>query len=234
LNMLIAFTLLSARDKLSLSAIIWHSGKECMSERNNHLAVRDSILQATLDVICQHHISSTTIRRIAEQADISPSLIHYYFPTKRDLFMAVIDYLIAFYDQNHAAYIMTNNIRPAEKLMIMISNQIEYTSRRKEYFVIYDFWTHAITDEEIKLKVQEMFIKWEGWIRKIIEEGVQTGDFDPHNAEYVPYFLMAMINGAAIQYLLNERVFDIHEYYNRVYKLISGMLAVPQEKVTAD
>ena len=201
-----------------------------MNEKNNQLAVRETILQATLDIICQYHISGTTIRRIAEQADISPSLIHYYFPTKRDLFMAVIDYLITFYSRNHAAYIMTNNIRPPEKLMIMVGNQIEYTSRRKEYYVIYDFWTHAITDAEIKVKVQEMFLDWEGWIRKIIDEGVQTGDFDPQNAEFVPYLLMSLINGAAIQYLLNEQVFDIHDYYDRVYRLIARMLAIPQER----
>ncbi len=202
-----------------------------MGEKNNQLAAREFILQATLEVICQHHISGTTIRRIAEQANISPSLIHYYFPTKRDVFMAVIDYLIEFYDRNHAAYIMTDNIRPAEKLMIMVSNQIEYTSRRKEYYVIYDFWTHAITDDEIKAKVKEMFLKWEGWVRKIIDEGILTGEFDSQNADFVPYLLMSLINGAAIQYLINEHVFDIHDYYNRVYKLIAGMLAAPQEKM---
>lgn len=204
-----------------------------MGEKNNQLAVRDAILQATLDVICKHHISGTTIRRIAEQADITPSLIHYYFPTKRDLFMAVIDYLIAFYSRNHAAYIMTNAIRPPEKLMIMISNQIEYTARRKEYYVIFDFWTHAITDDEIKTKVQEMFIDWENWVRKIIDEGIMTGDFDPQNAQFVPYYLISMIIGAAIQYLLNERVFDIHDYYDKTYRLIAKMLAVPQENTPA-
>ena len=204
-----------------------------MTSKNNQPDIRDVILQATLDIICQHHISGATIRRIAEQANISPSLIHYYFPTKRDLFMAVIDYLITFYSRNHAAYIMTNNIRPPEKLMIMVSNQIEYTSRRKEYYVIYDFWTHAITDDEIKVKVQEMFLNWEGWIRKIIDEGIQTGDFDAQNAEFVPHLLMSLINGAAIQYLLNEHVFDIHDYYDRVYRLIAGMLAIPHDKTPA-
>ena len=54
--------------------------------------------------------------------------------------------------------------------MIMVNNQIEYTSRRKEYFVIFDFWTHAITDEEVRGKVNEMFAEWEKWIRLIIQE----------------------------------------------------------------
>jgi len=201
-----------------------------MVSKNNQADIRDTILQATLDIICQYHISGATIRRIADQASISASLIHYYFPTKRALFLALIDYLIDFYSKNHAAYIHTNAIRPSEKLMIMVTNQIEYTSRRKEYFVIFDFWTHAINDDEIKEKVQEMFRDWENWIRIIIDEGVKAGDFDPSNAGFVPYFLISMIVGAAIQYLLNEQAFDIHDYYDKTYRMIAKMLAVPQEK----
>jgi TetR/AcrR family transcriptional regulator len=203
-----------------------------MTSKNNQLAVRDTILQATLDVICQYHISHTTIRRIAEKASISPSLIHYYFPTKRDLFLATIDYLNEFYSRNHASYINTDKIRAIEKLMIMVGNQIEYTSRRKEYFVIFDFWTHAINDEEIKMKVKGLFNEWESWIRKIIAEGIQTGDFDSANADIVPNFLISMICGAAIQYLINDQVFDIHDYYDRTYRLIAKMLTAPKEVST--
>jgi len=199
-----------------------------MASKNNQSAIRDTILQATLDTICQYHISKTTIRRIAEQASISPSLIHYYFPTKRDLLLALIDYLIEFYSKNHASYINTDKIRPYEKLMIMISNQIEYTSRRKEYFVIFDFWTHAINDDEIKSKVKEMFVDWENWIKKIIDEGIQTGDFNPSNAAIVPNFLISMIVGAAMQYLINEQVFDIHDYYDKTYRLFVKMLSTPE------
>ena len=200
-----------------------------MTSRNNQPAVRDTILQATLDFSGQYHISHTTIRRIAEKASISPSLIHYYFPTKRDLFLSLIDYLNEFYSRNHASYINTDKIRPIEKLMIMVGNQIEYTSRRKEYFVIFDFWTHAINDEEIKSKVKDLFIEWENWIKKIIAEGIQTGDFDPANAAIVPNFLISMICGAAIQYLINEQVFDIHDYYDKAYRFIAKMLSVPKE-----
>ncbi len=200
-----------------------------MASKINHSAVRDTILQSTLDVICQYHISHTTIRRIAEKASISPSLIHYYFPTKRDLFLSVIDYLNEFYSKDHASYINTDKIRPNEKLMIRVSNQIEYTSRRKEYFVIFDFWTHAITDEQLKFKVKGMFLEWENWIKKIIAEGVRTGDFDPTNAEIVPNFLISMICGAAIQYLINEQVFDIHDYYDKTYRFIVKMLSFPKE-----
>ncbi len=200
-----------------------------MTSKNNQSVVRDTILQAALDVICQYHISHTTIRRIAEKASISPSLIHYYFPTKRDLFLSVIDYLNEFYSKNHASYINTDKIRPIEKLMIMVGNQIEYTSRRKEYFVIFDFWTHAINDEEIKSKVKDLFSEWENWINKIITEGIQAGDFDPTNAAIIPYFLISMICGAAIQYLINEQVFDIHDYYDKTYRFITKMLIAPKE-----
>ncbi len=199
-----------------------------MASRNDLIPVRDKILQGALDAICQYHIGGTTIRRIVAKAHVSPSLVHYYFPTKRDVFLALFDYLNAFYSKNHASYVHNHSIRPYEKLMIMVNNQIEYTSRRKEYFVIFDFWTHGITDEEIRTKVNEMFAEWENWIRLIIQEGIQAGDFDEKNAEFVPHYLISLILGAAMQYLPNEQAFDLHDYYNRTYRLVEKLLVPPQ------
>lgn len=200
--------------------------------RDNNSEITEVILQAALDVVCEHHISGTTTRKIAAQAGVSPALVHYYFPTKRDVFMALVDYLIDFYSKNHASWVYNSAMKPHEKLMIMVSKQVEYITRRKEYFVIFDFWVHAVNDPELREKVKEMFDDWAHWNRLIVDEGIESGDFDPANAHVIPNLLISLISGAAIQYLLNDQVFDLHAHFDEIYRLLIRMLGSPDAPVT--
>ncbi len=52
---------------------------------------RGTILDAARRLFAQHGFDKTTMRAIASEAGVDPALVHHYFGTKRDLFIAVID-----------------------------------------------------------------------------------------------------------------------------------------------
>ena len=52
-------------------------------------ATRALILQATEELIREQGYASVSTRRVAARAGLKPSLVHYYFPTTDDLFVAV-------------------------------------------------------------------------------------------------------------------------------------------------
>lgn len=53
--------------------------------------VRESLLDAAEGLFSQSGYAGTTIRAIAEAAGANPALVHYYFGTKRELLVAVMD-----------------------------------------------------------------------------------------------------------------------------------------------
>ena len=63
---------------------------------------QQAILSAALDEFARHGLAGARMDRIAEQADVNKRLIYYYFTSKDDLFLAVLE----------NAYL---NIREAEK-----------------------------------------------------------------------------------------------------------------------
>ncbi|RZI75201.1 MAG: TetR/AcrR family transcriptional regulator [Variovorax sp.] len=63
---------------------------------------QQAILSAALDEFSRHGLAGARMDRIAEQADVNKRLIYYYFTSKDDLFLAVLE----------NAYV---NIREAEK-----------------------------------------------------------------------------------------------------------------------
>nr|WP_153343154.1 TetR/AcrR family transcriptional regulator [Nocardia aurantia] len=56
---------------------------------NGEPSARDQLLNATAQVMVTEGYAAATSRRVAAVAGVKPALVHYYFPTMDDLFLAV-------------------------------------------------------------------------------------------------------------------------------------------------
>lgn len=52
-------------------------------------ATRRALIKATADVMLEEGYAAATSRRVAARAGVKPALVHYYFPSMDDLFVAV-------------------------------------------------------------------------------------------------------------------------------------------------
>src|ERR1700759_5710572 len=52
-------------------------------------APRLALIQATAQVMLEEGYAAATTRRVAAKAGVKPALVHYYFPSMDDLFLAV-------------------------------------------------------------------------------------------------------------------------------------------------
>jgi len=53
-------------------------------------ATRRALIQATAQVMLEEGYAAATSRRVAATAGVKPALVHYYFPSMDDLFLAVL------------------------------------------------------------------------------------------------------------------------------------------------
>jgi AcrR family transcriptional regulator len=53
-------------------------------------ATRQSLIRATAQVMLEEGYAAATSRRVAAKAGVKPALVHYYFPSMDDLFLAVL------------------------------------------------------------------------------------------------------------------------------------------------
>src|SRR5690606_25710974 len=53
-------------------------------------ATRRALIKATADVMLEEGYAAATSRRVAARAGVKPALVHYYFPTMDDLYLAVL------------------------------------------------------------------------------------------------------------------------------------------------
>src|ERR1700752_3077062 len=51
---------------------------------------RDTLVDATSQIMVEEGYAAATSRRVAAKAGVKPALVHYYFPTLDDVYMAVL------------------------------------------------------------------------------------------------------------------------------------------------
>src|ERR1700681_1569480 len=53
-------------------------------------ATREALIEATAQIMVDEGYAAATSRRVAAKAGVKPALVHYYFPSMDDLFVAVL------------------------------------------------------------------------------------------------------------------------------------------------
>src|SRR6186997_2569954 len=53
-------------------------------------ATREALIEATAQIMIEEGYAAATSRRVAAKAGVKPALVHYYFPSMDDLFLAVL------------------------------------------------------------------------------------------------------------------------------------------------
>ncbi len=83
---------------------------------------REQILDAALNVFARHGFHKATIKQIAREAGLkSPALIYWYFPSKADLFHAVVQRLAGLFSHLTEYEPLLN--QPPEDLLLRLAQQ---------------------------------------------------------------------------------------------------------------
>ena len=53
-------------------------------------ATKEALIEATAQIMVDEGYAAATSRRVAAKAGVKPALVHYYFPSMDDLFVAVL------------------------------------------------------------------------------------------------------------------------------------------------
>ncbi len=189
---------------------------------------RERILDAALEVLSEKKISGTRMRQIARQAEMSQGNLHYYFPSKDALFLDLLDHLLERFVEERKDTLADANIRPILKLSFILNQDQDIIRRRKELDVFFDFWVQGTRDEAIQEKISSLYARWRDDIGLIVDEGIRTGLFNPRHAAILPALLVSIMDGAALQYLIDPEAFSLDDYFHSAYEMILLLVLSPR------
>lgn len=173
-------------------------------------AVRDrhqEILDAAVRVITDRGLADTRISDIADRAGVSPGLVLYYFSSKDRLLSEALNFA------NDRFYVrMSREIRRLPSARDQLTRLIDLSTpgflpgeeRLDEWALWIEVWTRALRDPETAKDREALDQRWRASIADIIRTGQRSGEFPPVDADDVAMLLGALIDGLAIQVVMND------------------------------
>jgi AcrR family transcriptional regulator len=159
---------------------------------------RDQILHAALKVFAYKGLKATKIADIATQAGISQGLIHHYFPSKEDVFTAVVERamtgaLAAFDD------LAGVDSEPWERLALITGRMLQGLVIHPEYMLVL---TQSLVNQDTPPEVGKLLANLGQQINahlvRLIEAGQATGQVAQGNAQELAMIFFATIQGLAL------------------------------------
>jgi AcrR family transcriptional regulator len=176
-------------------------------------ATRQRILQAALETLAERHLAHTRLRHIAEKAGLHYGNLHYYFHSKNELYLALLDTMLQPITCERKAMAADPGISPTQKLDTLLQRNQELIERGVELRVILDFLVQSSGSAPVRRKLQAMYRDWRGDVEAIIRQGVEQGEFHPADADLLPLLVVSLIEGYINQYLLDPGVSSPKEYF---------------------
>ena len=196
---------------------------------------RGRILQAALATVGDKKIAGTRMREIARRAGMSQGHLHYYYPAKDGLFLALLDYMGNLFTEERKGWVGDATLDPRSKLQKFLSQEKELISQRGDLMrARHDFAVQGTSDSDIAERIRGLYASWRADISAVIAEGVERGDFGRRCAVSVPNLMVALMEGAMLQYLIDPENFDLDGYFDISHEMVLGVLCNPNLDVSEE
>jgi AcrR family transcriptional regulator len=174
-------------------------------QRDRH----QEILEAAVQVITDRGLAETRIQDIAERCGVSSGLILYYFASKDRLLVEALTYA------NDQFYLrVSRELRRMPEAAARLDRLIQLSvpgllpeyGLLDEWALWLEIWVRALRDPQMAKDREALDRRWVQSLAEVIRYGRQTHEFptDGHDADDLAMQVGAMIDGLAIQVLLND------------------------------
>lgn len=188
---------------------------------------RDRILAAAARRIASEGIDGVRIARIAIDAGVSTSLVHYHFASREALLAEALDW-----SYTHAADARLAAGQPpprshAERLMSMIDGSLPSGPELRDDWVLWvELWLRAVRHAELRPVAQELYGRLHAWFAGEIAAGVADGEFERCDPDEVADRALALIDGFGIRNLIGDETITLERARRAIESALAEQLGV--------
>ncbi|MBX2803996.1 MAG: TetR/AcrR family transcriptional regulator [Myxococcales bacterium] len=194
---------------------------------------RSQILRAARAVFIEKGFLAARVEDVAKRASLSKGAVYFYFSSKRDLFLALVQ------EEHEATYSFLEEAdqdgRPAAvKLLDLGQKYLDYFAGLKSpprFFLM--MCEQGIRDDEIREEVQAVHARFVDAAARILAQGMAEGSFRESDPHAIAQMLKALIDGMAGQSAVGLRPDKESLITHGIQMILHGILA-PETAAAVD
>jgi len=183
-------------------------------------STKNQILEAALRVFVKSGFSKTTMDDIVNESGLSKGAIYHHYGSKKELFLALIDYWENYFFKNIINKDLTNN-NPDELLRDITLDVIKAFKSSKHIFLAeLEFWSLSNHDLDVRKKTTELYSKLLVLFRSIISKGVNSGLYKNIDLDVAALSVMTSLQGVIWFSIFEKSEISAEKYLNDVIEFI--------------
>jgi len=187
---------------------------------------RRQILEAALACFARKGYHQTTMDDIAAQLPFSKGLLYYYFKTKRELFLAILENWMG-----QSIAVWKDILSPDDNAITQLRKGLEYSMQLLAQSadlarVEFEFYGEIGRDAQISGAFKTLFAQFRAEFNAILKAGVANGEFRPANTQAIAAILLGIYEGLAIQVMVDPTALDGPAITQELFDMVMRGIAV--------
>ena len=202
---------------------------------------RERILAAAVERIAREGIDEMRIARVAMDAGVSTSLVHYHFATREALLEQALEY----------SYELAGDVRigegedqvasHVERLAALMDQCLPYPGLLERDWILWvELWLRAVRHPEMRPTAARLYARMREWLAEAIAAGVESGEYGQRSGpgrarplahdgaadpERAADRLLDLADGYGVRVLIGE--LDIERARGEVWAGLASELGLP-------
>jgi len=191
---------------------------------------RERILAAAVERIARDGIDEVRIARIAMDAGVSTSLVHYHFETRDALLEQALEYSYELAgDVRLGPEGDAHNLDSAGRLAAMIDQCLPYPGMLQRDWILWvELWLRAVRHEDLRPTAARLYARMRDWFVEAITAGAEQGelasDADP---ERMADRILALADGYGVRVLFGDM--NLADARSEIWAAIAPALGLPEQ-----
>ena len=181
---------------------------------------KNQILKAALFVIVEKGYERSRMDDIVQSSKLSKGAIYWYYKSKKDVYLSLVDHWVKNYNSGFIENLEKHSTASAQLKGLFDYFINQFDKDPTAFKILVEFWSLSGRDSDFNDKLQKVYSEFLEYIVKIIQDGVDSGEFKNVNPRITA--LSILINNEGINWftLFNKSGVEAHEYIHTISEFI--------------
>jgi AcrR family transcriptional regulator len=193
---------------------------------------RERILAAAVGRIASEGIDGVRIARIAMDAGVSASLVHYHFDTREELLAQALAWSYEHVGTQRAEIEQDVDATHAQRLGRIVDQCLPLTAELREDWVVWmELWLRAVRHPELQPVAEDLYTRLHDWFADEIAAGIADGEFVSCDPGEVADRTLSQCDGLGVRHVIGDRTITLQVAREIVTASLARDLGIEQHQL---
>ena len=191
---------------------------------------KKQILKAALSVIVEKGYERSRMDDIVQSSKLSKGAIYWYFKSKKEVYLSLVNHWVKNYNSGFIENLEKHSTASAQLKGLFDYFMKQFDKDPAAFKILVEFWSLSGRDSDFNDKLQKVYSEFLEYIVKIIQDGVDSGEFKNVNPRITALSILINIEGINWFTLFDKSGVEAHEYIDTISNFILNGLKKKRKK----